>query len=126
MVATNTLMDNPIETYGKRWQVECLFGCLKSKGFRFEDTHMTAPERIDKLLVLLTIAFCWAHKIGEWQHEQQPIPVKKHQRFWYSLFRYGLDYLRTLLLQKSHRKLLQTVVNKLAIKPLNPEILTCV
>lgn len=124
IVATDRLMDNPIETYGKRWQIECLFGCLKSKGFRFEDTHMTAPERIDKLLVLLTIAFCWAHKTGEWQHEYKPRVIKKHQRPCYSLFRYGLDYLRTLMLQKSPRKLWQTVVDKLHVIPSNLQVLT--
>lgn len=117
-------MANPIEVYGKRWQIECLFGCLKSKGFRFEDTHITKPERIDKLLVLLTIAFCWAHKIGEWQHEQTSIPVKKHQRPMLSLFRYGLDYLRALMLQKSSRKLWQTLVDKLHVMPSNLQVLT--
>lgn len=124
IVATARLMDNPIETYGKRWQIECLFGCLKSKGFRFEDTHITKPERIDKLLVLLTIAFCWAHKIGEWQHQEKPIAVKKHQRPGYSLFRYGLDYLRTLMLQKSSRKLWHTVMDKLQVIPSNIRVLT--
>ena len=33
-----------------------------------ERIHFTKPERIEKLLVLLTIAFCWAHKTGEWKH----------------------------------------------------------
>ncbi|TID57720.1 IS4 family transposase, partial [Legionella pneumophila] len=37
---------------------------------------MTQPDRIEKLLVLLTIAFCWAHKTGEWQHVQKAIKIK--------------------------------------------------
>ena len=28
-----------IEAYGERWQIETLFGSLKSKGFNLEDTH---------------------------------------------------------------------------------------
>ncbi|CZO69277.1 Uncharacterised protein [Legionella pneumophila] len=60
----------------------------------FEDTHMTQPDRIEKLLVLLTIAFCWAHKTGEWRHVQKAIKIKKHGRKGVSFFRYGLDLLR--------------------------------
>lgn len=96
-VATDILLNDPIGHYGKRWQIETLFGCLKSKGFNFEDTHMFKPERIDRLLVLLTVSFAWAHKVGEWRHEETPIHTKKHGRKTQSLFRYGLDYLRNAL-----------------------------
>ena len=56
----------------KNWRrdIETLFSCLKGRGFNFEDTRMTEPERIEKLLVLLSIAFCWAHKTQEWRHLQ--------------------------------------------------------
>ena len=40
-----------------RWQIETLFGCLKTRGFNFEDTHLTDPERLSKLLGLLALAF---------------------------------------------------------------------
>jgi hypothetical protein len=98
IVATDTLCTAPIAQYGKRWEVETLFGCLKSKGFNFEDTHMVQPDRIHKLIALLSMAFCWAHKVGEWRHEEKPIKIKKHGRKSQSLFRYGLDYLRDLLI----------------------------
>ena len=29
-----------IEAYGECWQIETLFGSLKSKGFNLEDTHI--------------------------------------------------------------------------------------
>jgi len=99
IVATDSLLADPIAHYGKRWQIETLFGCLKSKGFNFEETHMVNPARISKLLVLLSIAFCWAHKVGEWRHEEEKnIPIKKHGRKSQSWFRYGLDYLRDILI----------------------------
>lgn len=98
VVATDQLMENPIMSYGKRWEIECLFACLKSKGFNFEDTHITQLDRIEKLLVLLTIAFCWAYKTGEWRNEQKKIKIKKHGRKATSYFRYGLDILRDLVL----------------------------
>ena len=42
--------------YSQRWQIETLFGCLKTRGFRLEDTHLTRAERISSLLSLLTLA----------------------------------------------------------------------
>jgi len=101
VVATDESMLEPILTYGKRWEIECLFACLKSKGFNFEDTHITKLDRIEKLLVLLTIAFCWAYKTGEWRNEQKEIKIKKHGRKAISYFRYGLDILRDLVLNGS-------------------------
>lgn len=44
--------------YGERWQIETLFGNLKRRGFRLEDTHLTCGERVSKLLSLLTLAGC--------------------------------------------------------------------
>jgi hypothetical protein len=98
IVATSELPDNAIKIYGLRWEIETLFGCLKGRGFHFEDTHITQMDRIKKILVLLAIAFCWAHKTGEWQHETKPIKIKKHGRPSVSLFRYGLDYLVNAIL----------------------------
>ena len=47
IVATDELSGFAIKTYGLRWEIETLFACLKSKGFNFEDTHITKPERIE-------------------------------------------------------------------------------
>lgn len=93
IVATNEMPGNAIKIYGLRWEIETLFGCLKGRGFNFEDTHITDRERIKKIVALLALAFCWAHKTGEWQHAVKPIKIKKHGRPAVSLFRYGLDYL---------------------------------
>lgn len=93
IVAADAPHEDAIKIYGLRWEIETLFGCLKGRGFNFEDTHITDGERIKKVFVLLAIAFCWAHKTGEWQHEMKPIKLKKHGRPAVSLFRYGLDYL---------------------------------
>jgi len=63
-----------------------------------EATHLKDPERLKKLIALLTLAFCWAHRVGEWVVEQHPIKIKKHGRKARSIFRTGFDSLRTLLL----------------------------
>ena len=93
IVATNKAPNDAIKIYGLRWEIETLFGCLKGRGFNFEDTHVVDIYRIKKIFVLLAIAFCWAHKTGEWQHTIKPIKIKKHGRAAISLFRCGLDYI---------------------------------
>ena len=80
------------------WLIETLFKDFKRTGFRFEETHLTEGERIEKLFALMAIAFCWAHLVGEWLNEIKPLKVKKHQRLQKSIFRYGFDHIRSILL----------------------------
>lgn len=87
-----------LDYYKERWQIETLFGCLKSRGFHLEDTHVTDRERIKRLLMIPVIAFCWAHRTGEWQHDSvKPTEVKKHLRLSKSIFKTGLDFIRNAL-----------------------------
>lgn len=86
-----------LEEYARRWEVETLFGCLKTRGFCLEATHVTEPERLKKLLALVALAFCWAHVTGEWLSAQRPLPVKQHGRKAVSIFRHGLNHLRRIL-----------------------------
>jgi hypothetical protein len=95
--------DEAIPEYGARWEIETLFGCLKSRGFNLEETHLIEPEKVKKLIALLAIAFCWAHKVGEWLHEQKAIKVKKHGRLAKSLFRRGLDHLQEVVLNLAEK-----------------------
>ena len=88
--------------YARRWGIETLFGCLKSRGFRLEETHLTAPDRLSKLLVVLTLAFCWAHAVGVWLAQQKPLNIKKHGRAAKSLFRYGFDHVRHIIVNITH------------------------
>lgn len=86
-----------IQDYAKRWEIETLFGCLKTKGFNLEDTHLTNHKRLSKLFALLTITFTWCYITGIWLNEKKPIPIAPHKRPYISFFRYGLDYIRNIL-----------------------------
>lgn len=107
MVASRQKNKHAIEEYKARWQIETMFGCLKSRGFNFEDTHLTAPERIAKLLQLLGLALCLAMLMGEFQVEilkRVKMKIKKNQRYARSLFRIGLDALQNLLFNHQNRR----------------------
>ncbi len=97
-MVTNRCPEQAIQDYAKRWAIETLFSCLKSRGFCLESTHLKDPERLSRMIALLTIALCWAFRTGEWLAQQHPIPIKKHGRKAKSIFRYGFDHLRRILL----------------------------
>ena len=106
-----------LEDYARRWEVETLFGCLKTRGFCLEATHVTDPAKLKKLLALVALAFCWAHVVGEWLSAQQPLPIKKHGRKAVSIFRHGLDHLRRILcnqLCEAERVALRRVIKLLS------------
>jgi hypothetical protein len=103
ILAANHRFRQPLAVYGLRWQIENLFQCLKGRGFHLEETRLTRYFRIKKVMALLAVAFCWAHKTGEWKHQVlTPLKTKKHGRPEHSLFRYGLDYLTDSLLHGLH------------------------
>ncbi len=55
-----------------RWEIETLFSCLKGRGFNLENTRLTDPRRVKKLIAVLAISFlCWCYLTGEWQHDQK-------------------------------------------------------
>lgn len=104
IVASNAQIKNAIAIYLRRWEIENLFKSLKTKGFRFEETHLIDLKRIKKLIAILAIGFVWAHRIGEWLAKKKPIILKnfKHQkRPQHTFFRYGLDFIREILLNSS-------------------------
>lgn len=104
IIVTNGNPKDSLDFYAQRWEIEMLFSALKTTGFDLETTHLNKLERIDTLLVFVILATVWAHKIGERLAEAKPIPIKKHGRLAQSYFRYGLDFLRSILLHL-HAKL---------------------
>lgn len=95
---SNHKFRSPFRVYRKRWEIETFFGCLKKRGFCFEDTHLVHAVRIEKLICILTVAFCWSYLVGEKKEEKAPIKTKSHGRKAKSIFRYGFDELRRIFL----------------------------
>lgn len=97
IVASNTSCKSALKLYKDRWQIETFFSCLKTRGFRLEETHMNNPEKIKKLVALLSLAFLWCYQMGEELNKIEPVKTKSHGRKANNLFRYGLDYLRSII-----------------------------
>ncbi len=107
IVATNEKVgdaDDVLNKYKERWEVETLFRAYKKKGFNLEDTHMTDPERIRKLVALLSLALVWCYKLGV-KHDAcfKPIEIKKHGYKQCSYVKHGLDLLSEILLNLPYK-----------------------
>jgi hypothetical protein len=100
IVVSNLKFEDPLELYRRRWEIETMFGCLKTRGFRMEDTHITDPDKIEKVVFVLAIAFCWAYRMGDIQDQRQAIEVKTHGRKARSLFREGLNLIRRAIFER--------------------------
>jgi hypothetical protein len=102
IVACDDKPSKGLKIYGLRWGIETFFGNSKSRGFDFEATHVTQPDKLSLLLGVMSLAIFWVLQAGTWlvQHAQ-PLKRKKHGRLELCLFRYGLDKLRQLIFQHS-------------------------
>jgi hypothetical protein len=47
-----------------KWGIERMFSDFKSRGFAITDTHITKVDRLEKLILILTIALYWVVSIG--------------------------------------------------------------
>lgn len=85
-----------LDWYQQRWAIETLFGNLKTRGFRLEDTHITAQNKLKKLVCVLTLGYCWAYLSGQWAAKNKPIKFKKHGRREKSVFALGIQIMRQI------------------------------
>ena len=103
ILVTDSNPEGALDDYRERWEIETMFGCLKTRGFDFECTHVVEPERVRKLAALMAIAYCWCVATGKLMNSIKEIKTKKHGRKEISLFRHGLNELRDVLLNISER-----------------------
>ena len=96
--------EESLEKYTKRWQIETLFKAFKSSGFNLEDTHVTQMDRIEKLVLLVMLAFVWSYKIGDYIDTKiKAIRITKQGNRAVSIFKYGLDYLSRILISGTNQ-----------------------
>lgn len=104
IIATNS--DNPtLNDYSKRWKIELMFSAFKTRGFNFEDTKVTESDKLEKLIALLSITFCWCYAVGEVRNDSQPIKFRDDlNTLSKSIFSYGLEFIRNAFLNPFHKQ----------------------
>jgi len=86
-----------LRRYALRWTAEHMHQALKSRGFFLESTHLTQPARVSTLLAVIALAFVWCRLVGELEERRDPSRCLRRGYPPKSLFRRGLDPLRTVL-----------------------------
>jgi hypothetical protein len=106
IVATN--LDDAtrgLNLYRKRWGIECMFADAKTRGLNIEDTHISDPDKLASLLVLVALAVTWAYRCATCVMGRCAIRVKGHGRREKSWFRTGLDALRNWIIHHPDKAL---------------------
>ncbi len=108
VVSNDTVASDLLVLYAMRWNIECLFGQVKTRGLNFEDTHITIPYRVGNLMKLIVLSFAVCYLVGLASNVKTPIPIKKHGRQLLSYFRRGLDIM-TQFLNTNYRKAVKII-----------------
>lgn len=98
LISTLPITEMPHLVYEMRYFIETLFGNHKSRGFQLERTHLTDPDKIDRLFLVLAIATCMVLGLGT--HViviQETHSVDRSERRDLSLFQLGHRYFIRLL-----------------------------
>jgi hypothetical protein len=56
--------------YGMRWGIENMFSDLKSRGFGLMQSRIQKPERLERLILAMSIALYWAVSCGAFAEQQ--------------------------------------------------------
>lgn len=100
IIISNTSPCEALENYKQRWSIEKLFNKLKTRGFNLEDTHMTALNKLEKLIGLVSIAFVWSFLAGELliqTYKIRMVTTPKNSKRIKSVFDQGFKYLRKII-----------------------------
>ena len=63
--------------YGLRWGIEAMFSDFKSRGFGLEDSQLQRTDRMDRLILVMTLALYWAVSTGMWAAQNAALPAEK-------------------------------------------------
>ncbi|TGE17819.1 transposase [Hymenobacter elongatus] len=85
------------QLYAKRWTIEQCFQNLKGRGFNLEASHLCCPQKLRKLVALVSLAYAFCLIVGTVAPEKiKPIARKNHGYLAMSRSRHGLNILRQL------------------------------
>ena len=66
-----------VRDYGTRWVIEPTFSDFNSRGFHLENTQLQAPDRLARLILIMTLAMYWCVRVGRHDAFYNPTPLEK-------------------------------------------------
>jgi hypothetical protein len=98
LVTNMELAEEACYWYKRRYRIETLFSDKKSRGFHIDQSHLSDPARVARLLISTSLAYIWIVYLGLQAIQQGCTDlIDRADRVDKSLFRLGLDRLTYLL-----------------------------
>jgi hypothetical protein len=93
-IATDELASGrTVFEYGKRFHTEAMFSDFKKRGFNIENTRIKIKERINRLMVVIVLAYLFLSQLGiRCVRSGRRRFFEKSKRRFYSLFQLGMAY----------------------------------
>jgi hypothetical protein len=67
--------------YAVRWAIEPMFSDFKGRGFELEDSQLAHADRLERLILIMSLAMYWCVQVGQEDALNRPTPLeKKHGR----------------------------------------------
>lgn len=87
-----------MKKYRKRVMIETLFSDVKSRGFGIDKSKISAPERLERLLLAVALAYIWMIYLGSYVLESGKRELfESYECRKKSTFRLGQDWLKYVL-----------------------------
>src|SRR3954452_12358594 len=79
LLSTDPTLSAPaiVEAYSGRWTIEPMFSDFKSRGFGVEDTQLRYADRLDRLILVMSLAVYVAVSTGQWDAVHHATPSEK-------------------------------------------------
>ncbi len=66
-----------VRDYGRQRSIENLFSDFKTRGFDLEKSQLIYPDRLSRLILILSLAIHWAARTGRQDALKNPLPIEK-------------------------------------------------
>jgi hypothetical protein len=112
LVSNVSSVQRACDWYLKRMRIETFFSDQKSRGFQLDRSHLSEPDRVQRIMLAACLAYLWVIYLGTVAQQDNWLPViHRHHRCDLGLFQLGLRLLDYFLLHD------QPIVSSFALEP---------
>jgi hypothetical protein len=66
--------------YGARWAIEPMFSDFKGRGFELGDSQLEHADRLERLILIMSLAMYWCVRVGRDDALNSPTPLEKKRK----------------------------------------------
>ena len=91
-------VEEALALYKKRYRIETIFSDYKSRGFGLQNSHLSQPQRLHRMLMACALAYWWLTYLGVTAHKRQwDKLISRQDRCDLSFFQLGWRFMEELL-----------------------------